>query len=64
MVSPERWGDTALVMPARLEGLKLVDASTLEDIDCERRLPLRKVLRDFPVALLTTHSPHRHVDRT
>jgi (1->4)-alpha-D-glucan 1-alpha-D-glucosylmutase len=64
MVSPQRWGDTALLMPARLERLKLVDAITREPLDCERRLLLRKVLRHFPVALLTTHSPHRHVDRT
>lgn len=55
LVPAERWGDTRLLPPDELAGLPLVDAVTGERVVLPREgLPIAEILRQFPVALLST----------
>ncbi|HEY9738360.1 MAG TPA: malto-oligosyltrehalose synthase, partial [Trichocoleus sp.] len=45
------WGDTALVLPENLQG-PWRESLTDYEIEDQRRLPISKILQNFPVALL------------
>jgi (1->4)-alpha-D-glucan 1-alpha-D-glucosylmutase len=45
------WGDTALVLPKKLQA-DWIDTITDREITDQARLPIGKILQNFPVALL------------
>jgi (1->4)-alpha-D-glucan 1-alpha-D-glucosylmutase len=52
-VPPGRWGDTEILLPARLAGRRMRDALTGAEFEARQRAPLMEVLNILPVSLLT-----------
>jgi maltooligosyltrehalose synthase len=53
-VPPARWEDTAVVLPQEWEALEMRDAVTGGTHVLDGKVGVAALLRDFPVALLTT----------
>jgi (1->4)-alpha-D-glucan 1-alpha-D-glucosylmutase len=58
-VPPERWGGTAVVLPAKASGLALRDVVTGRQFGPQPRLAVAEVLGELPVALLHAGAPAR-----
>lgn len=52
LIPPDRWGDTAVVLPDALRGRLMRDALTGVEYEGDGLLPLSEVTSRFPVALL------------
>ncbi|MQT12087.1 malto-oligosyltrehalose synthase [Segnochrobactrum spirostomi] len=53
-VTAESWGDTALVLPATAGEAPLTDVLSGQVLPAAGRIPLASLLKDFPIAVLTT----------